>query len=81
MLGGVDLDFAFAIPWNIIHSVRKYLNTTTTSRGTYWHIHVSEEAPNKFALQLAKNSENLDLDQYRIALLSAADHEGISIGQ
>jgi hypothetical protein len=42
VLGCMDLQFAFAIPLKVIRSNLAALNTTTTERSTYWHIHLSE---------------------------------------
>jgi hypothetical protein len=67
VLGGMDIPGAFAVPWKIIHSALPSLNTTTTDRGTYWHIHVAEPKPNSYALLLPKKSEQLPLDEYRIS--------------
>jgi hypothetical protein len=70
VLGCMDVPAAFAIPWKIIHSVLPDLNTTTTSRSTYWHIHVAEPKPNSYALLLPKRSTQLPLDEHRINLLA-----------
>jgi hypothetical protein len=66
VLGGMDIAGAFAIPWNVIHSVLPYLNTTTTDRSTYWHIHVAEPKSNSYALLLPKKPSQLPLDEYRL---------------
>jgi hypothetical protein len=68
VLGGVDLPFAFAIPWNVIHGILSLLNTTSTDRSTYWHIHVAEHESGRYELQIPKRSENLSLDRFQIAL-------------
>ena len=66
VLGCMDINAAFAIPWKVIHSVLPILNTTTTERGTYWHIHLAEPKPNSYALLLPKKSDQLPLDEYRL---------------
>ena len=42
VLGCVDRNEAFAIPAHIIQRYLKHLNTTTTDKSTYWHIHLSQ---------------------------------------
>ncbi len=64
----MDLSFAFCIPWNVIHAKLSSLNTTTTDRGTYWHIHITESKPGKYELLLPKGSKNLSIDEFRLAL-------------
>lgn len=71
VLGGMDIAGAFAIPWSVIHSVLPNLNTTTTERSTYWHIHVAEPKPNSYALLLPKKSSQLPLDEYRITFVDS----------
>ena len=39
ILGCMDQSFAFCIPWQILNPLLAFLNTTTTERSTYWHIH------------------------------------------
>jgi len=68
VLGCMDVPTAFAIPWNVIHSVLPDLNTTATDRNTYWHIHVAEPKPNSYALLVPKRSAQLPLDEYSIPL-------------
>lgn len=42
VLGCIDRNEAFAIPVDIIQRYLDQLNTTTTDKSTYWHIHLSQ---------------------------------------
>jgi len=64
-LGCMDLDKAFLIPHEILSNNLHLLNTTTTADGrTYWHLHVVEESPGRYALLLPKADKNLDITTY-----------------
>jgi hypothetical protein len=67
----MDQEVAFMMPWQKIHSMLDALNTTTTERGTYWHIHMTEDDPGKFFLHLPKRSQRLPLAEFQIPLLCA----------
>jgi hypothetical protein len=67
-LGCMDLSYAYAIPLNVLRDSLSALNTTTTERGTYWHIHLSETASGAVALQLPKASRQVSLEEFRIGL-------------
>jgi hypothetical protein len=47
------------------------LNTTTTERGTYWHIHLVEAQSCDYALLLPKRSEQISLSAYKVDLTNA----------
>lgn len=69
LLGCMDLGFAFAIPWRVIHESLGSLNTTTTKDGhTYWHVHIMEDPTGRYAMPLSKKSTTLPLDEFRLAL-------------
>jgi hypothetical protein len=68
VLGCMDLPHAFAIPLETLRKNLPALNTTTTDRSTYWHIHLVETANGSIALQLPKLSRQLPLDEFRIVL-------------
>ncbi|RXH32640.1 hypothetical protein [Bradyrhizobium zhanjiangense] len=68
VLGCMDLNFAYAIPLDILRKNLSALNTTTTERSTYWHIHLSETSNGLIALQLPKSSRQLPLDDFRVPL-------------
>lgn len=68
LLGCMDLDTAYAIPLDVLREHLSALNTTTTERSTYWHIHLSETSNGSIALQLPKTSRQLSLDDFRIPL-------------
>jgi hypothetical protein len=67
-LGCMDLSHAFAIPLDILRKNLSALNTTTTPRSTYWHIHLVEKENGSIALQLPKISRQLSLDEFGISL-------------
>jgi hypothetical protein len=70
-LGCMDLPFAFLIPRKAISGALPALNTTTTDKGTYWHIHVVESRPGEYALLLPKEGRALQLDSFRTELPTA----------
>jgi hypothetical protein len=75
VLGCMDLQFAFAIPLKIIRENLAALNTTTTERSTYWHIHLAEPQKNEYALLLPKLSKQLPLADFRVKLPSVTNLE------
>lgn len=64
ILGCMDQSFAFCIPWDVLHPVLPYLNTTTTKRSTYWHIHIGEDVDAGYYLLLSKREQNFPLSSY-----------------
>jgi hypothetical protein len=68
VLGCMDLPEAFAIPWDTIHPLLPALNTTTTERSTYWHLHIVESDADVYALLLPKRSDKLLLESYQVRL-------------
>lgn len=68
VLGCMDLDFAFAIPFAVINSNLEALHTTTTPKKTYWHIHLVETANGGHAILLPHRSTQLSVDQYKIQI-------------
>lgn len=73
VVGCVDLSFAFSIPWETFHPLLGALNTTTTEKGTYWHLHLTEIEPGAYALILPKRGETLPLSEFRLSLEGHAD--------
>ena len=67
-LGCMDLSHAYAIPLDVMRKNLPALNTTTTERSTYWHIHLVEAANGSIVLQLPKTSRQLSLEDFRISL-------------
>jgi hypothetical protein len=63
VLGGMDLNIAFAIPLHIIQSKLVELNTTTKNGKTYWHIQI-QELKGEFRMQVHKTGKHLDLAPY-----------------
>jgi len=70
VLGCMDLDVAFAIPLNVMAANLDGLNTTTTSKKTYWHFHVVEAENSGYAVLLPHYGKQLPLDEFRIAVKS-----------
>jgi hypothetical protein len=64
----MDLQFAFSIPWNTINRLLPLLNTTTTERYTYWHLHIVEVQPDVSALLLPRQEDNLLLAPFKLQL-------------
>jgi hypothetical protein len=64
VLGCMDQRFAFSIPWNVLNPLLPYLNTTTTERSTYWHIHIGEDEKSRYYLLVSKKDEDLPLSDY-----------------
>jgi hypothetical protein len=67
VLGCMDLDVAFAIPLKVIVATLDALNTTTTSKKTYWHIHIVEGTTGGFAIPLHEGKE-LSIDEFRLSI-------------
>jgi hypothetical protein len=68
VLGCMDLPFAFAIPLHVLRGNLSALNTTTTERSTYWHIHLAESEAGDYMLLLPKQSKQLELNSYKVNL-------------
>ena len=67
VLGCMDLDVAFAIPLKVIVANLPALNTTTTSKKTYWHIHIVEADSGGYAIPLHQGKQ-LSLNQYQVSI-------------
>jgi hypothetical protein len=67
-LGCMDLPYAFCMPWRVFKTILPSLNTTTTDRKTYWHIHLTESAPGVYGIILPKEGRSLDIGEYRLAI-------------
>ena len=72
-LGCMDLSIAFAIPRAEIVGLLDDLNTTETTRGLYWHLHVVERSPEKYELLVPRRPQNLDLKPYEVSLAESDD--------
>ena len=69
VLGGVDLDCAFAIPSTVIREHLPSLNVSTKADGSfYWHLNLVEPTPGDFALPLPKTGKVLPLREFRVSL-------------
>jgi hypothetical protein len=71
VLGCMDLDVAFALPHKILKANLSQLNTTTTSKKTYWHIHIVETANGDYAVPLPHAGKQFLLKPFQIAIASA----------
>jgi hypothetical protein len=68
VLGCMDLTYAFAIPLQIIREHLDMLNTTTTEKSTYWHVHLAET--DRGVSLVLPNSGYLDLSDFRLEILA-----------
>jgi hypothetical protein len=68
VLGCMDLDVAFAVPWGTLQSILDGLNTTHKDDDHYWHIHLSSPAPGQFAILVPKRDTILRLEEYALPL-------------
>ena len=67
----MDLDVAFAIPLKTIAENLDALNTTTTSKKIYWHIHLVEGDNGSYAILLPHRGTQLPMDQFKISIKQA----------
>jgi hypothetical protein len=68
VLGCMDMNAAFLIPFNVIHSCLGDLNTTELDNGKiYWHIHLVEIS-GKVAVWLSNKRPAINLEPYKILL-------------
>jgi hypothetical protein len=68
VLGCMDLDVAFAIPLAVVAKNLDALNTTTTSKKTYWHVHFVETDSGGYALLLPHRGTQLPLNEFQIPI-------------
>jgi hypothetical protein len=68
VLGCLDLDVAFAVPWGSLHSILDGLNTTQNEDDHYWHIHLTTPASGQFAILIPKRDTVLRLEEYALPL-------------
>jgi len=68
VLGCMDLDVAFAVPWDAFHPILDSLSTTQKDEDFYWHIHLTELAPGEMAILIPKRDTGLSLRQYALPL-------------
>ena len=64
VLGCMDLDSAFAVSWNVIHSHLSDFDTTGEGTNMYWHLKILEPQPNVYVLQLPKTDKVLQLNSF-----------------
>ena len=68
VLGGMDLDHAFAIPRETMRSVLDALNVSVRADGErYWHMHLAE-SNGEYRLLLPKRSGSMSLTPYIVQL-------------
>ena len=69
ILGCMDLDYAFAIPREVIIENLNNLNMTTKVKGeSYWHITLTESPEGTYQLTLPKIRSHLDLEQFKFSI-------------
>jgi hypothetical protein len=68
ILGCMDLDFAFAIPVQIVESRLSEFNITPNNGNPYWHIKILQPEIGKYLLQMPKTGKHLDLTPFIIHL-------------
>jgi len=69
ILGCMDLDFAFAIPRNILVENLPNFNVTEKPEGkSYWHLAIAETEQNKYQLVLPKIGSYLDIMEYKLEI-------------
>jgi hypothetical protein len=69
VLGCVDQDVAYALPYDVIHGVLEWLHTTVRGDGKkYWHLVLAREGDETLALSLPKKGERLSLQPYATQL-------------
>jgi hypothetical protein len=67
VLGCMDLNVAFAIPLNVMVANLEALNTTTTSKKSYWHVHIVETSDGGLAIPL-RGGKQLPIDGYKVSI-------------
>ncbi len=73
VLGCVDSEYSYAIPYQIVSKILPHLNKTEKTDRTYWHIHLQPSENGKYYLLVPKKGEKLDLEPYKLQLLNI-DH-------
>jgi hypothetical protein len=68
VFGCMDLDVAFAVPWQTLHPILDGLNTTQKEDSLYWHIHLTEPEPGALAILIPKRDTVLRLQEYTLPL-------------
>lgn len=80
VLGCMDRDDAFAIPYEIMVGFLPKLNQTQRENGErYWHIVVTRREDGTLALYSSKTREAIDLRQFRCGLGSLNNSAGIAL--
>lgn len=68
VLGCMDLEIAFAVPFLAIDSKLDEFNITARNDSKYWHIFIREKTPGTYLLLGSKTGEHLDLAPYIIPI-------------
>jgi hypothetical protein len=63
----MDLDYALAVPRDVLFPLLPSLNTTTREGSSYWHLHLVEQA-GELALVLSQGAGVVPLAKYRLLL-------------
>lgn len=68
IIGGMDINLAFAIPLHVIRGKQPELNTTTKNGRMYWHIQVQKTEEGTYQMQCQKSGDHLDLTPFEIKI-------------
>jgi hypothetical protein len=68
VLGCTDLNSAYAIPFNVIHSMLNRLRKTVKGARHYWHIDLKAGEYTKPLFRLVEPREDFDLSQYEFEI-------------
>jgi hypothetical protein len=65
----VDLQFAFAVPYEVLEPIIPYLNVTENDEGiTHWHLQINPPENGEYQFVIPKKGEKLSLKKYEIQL-------------
>jgi len=68
VLGGMDLDIAFAIPAEIMESKLDDLGTTVRPKAMWWHIVLREDDNGEYSMRCSRTGNHMDLEPFRFSL-------------
>jgi len=68
ILGGMNLDKAFAIPASVMEDKLKDLNTTDNAKGMWWHIVIRQMDDGRYVMSCSKTGNHLDLTPYALQI-------------
>jgi hypothetical protein len=68
LLGCLDSDVAYAIPFSVVDQLLPYLNVTENEDRKYWHIHLQPSELGGYQLLVPKKSEKLSMQSFELKL-------------